>query len=291
MSKIKNQLSPRVRYILDSSMNMTSSIVLDLIPAYCFCLSAEESAELLFVSYLSAINIRTAALRKVCYDIRRSYEFCHRDLVNKILRSFNGLDAKGRQSAGYCLSSILSYLPILQRRRIQSFFLRSSYIGIRKRGYKSLKRESIVPVKPLKEAWRKYSDTECAFLIVNKFPVEYLIDNRDSLAEALTEKWQLARMYLRIGKVKPDLLVELKAKDQISYCYILAKLEGKLSLSEAKRILVDNMADERIGLLIWSFGHLGLWNALRYTQEKLPTIEKKSLQRIQKELHFRDSLK
>ena len=81
---------------------------------------------------------------------------------------------------------------------------------------------------------------------------------------------------IRMNEDSPFLknLVELKSIDEITYCYVLAKLDLSLSQTEAISIFESNINDDRIGLLIWSFGQLRLWDVLLEIEPKLPEIEK-----------------
>ena len=67
---------------------------------------------------------------------------------------------------------------------------------------------------------------------------------------------------MKIGRTNPELLDELKEIDEISFCYVLAIFGKKVSKNEANTILYNNYKDERIGLLLWSFGQMELWNTI-----------------------------
>lgn len=69
-------------------------------------------------------------------------------------------------------------------------------------------------------------------------------------------------MFLKLGAINFELVEELKDIDGISYCYVLTKFGKTISDIEAKEILKDNYKDERIGLLLWSFGQMGLWDII-----------------------------
>lgn len=267
----KLQIS-RVDQILELGSDQTLPDSCGLVAAYCNCLTPQQACDLLLKSQESQIGLRDRLLRKVCNDIEGLYSRCHEKLLQRLLASFLRADARGRQSIGYCLSTFSQHLPSTDRRAIQRVFLQSKYISVRKRGYKSLSTEPAVPQNLVQDAWQGFHDPDCAWLIVKTFPVSYLIQYRAALSAALSEGWQLARLYLRIGEVDQDLLSELKSIDEISYCYVLAKLGLKLSTKEAKTFVDINSGDERFGLLVWSFGHLGLWKALQYVQANLLAI-------------------
>jgi hypothetical protein len=271
MPKRKLQMS-RIDKILELAVDQNLLDTFGLVAAFCNCLAPQQACDLLVKSQESHIMLRGPLLRKVCNDIDQSYARCHDKLVQRLLVSFSQADARGRQGFGYCLSTLSQHIPSAECRAVQRVFLQSKYIGVRKRGYKSLSVEPEVSQNLVEDAWKQFHDPDCAWLIVKTFPAAYLIQHREALSAVFSEGWQLARLYLRIGEVDQDLLSELKSIDKISYCYVLAKLGLKLSAKEAKAFVDSCSGDERFGLLVWSFGRLGLWKVLQYVQAKLPAI-------------------
>jgi len=267
----------RIEYILELASNPEFASTFGIVAAYCYCLTPQQACDLLIQSQESQTTLRDSVLRRVCNDIDKSYSLIHEKLIRRLLASFSQADARGRQGLGYCLSTLSKHIPSTERRAIQSVFLQSKYVGVRKRGYKSLSTEGELPHSLVHDAWLQFQDQGCAWLIVKTSPVEYLIQHREALAAAFTEGWQLARLYLRIGEENQQLLKELKSMDQISYCYVLAKLGLKLSTKEAMSFVDVNSGDERFGLLVWSLGRLGLWEALQYVQAQIPSINEQQL--------------
>jgi len=267
----------RIAHILGLSFEDGVLGSVGLLGAYCFCLTPSEACNLLEQGLEARVDLRDTVLKKVCADLDNSYTDCHARLLKELLVRFSTVDSRGRQSFGYCLTAIVNHVPLAERRTIQEFFLASKYVGVRKRGYKSISADADIPQKLLLDAWERFSDSECAWLIVKTFPVDFLIQHRHSLLAVFSEGWQVARLYLRIGQRNPRLLEELKAMDQISYCYVLAKLDGRLSLKDAITMIDGNSRDERFGLLVWSLGRLRLWKALQYVESKLPAIQEQKL--------------
>lgn len=248
-----------------------------LASAYCFCLTPSHACEFLRRCVAARADLRDIALRKVCADIADSFGDCHRRLLEDLLSLFSESDSRGRQSLGYCLSTIAARVPEAGHRTIQEFFLTSKYVGVRKRGYKCVSADTVMPQELVRKAWEQFEDPECAWVIVKAFPPEFLVQHRASLVAAFTEGWQFARLYLRIAEIKPNLLAELREIDEISYCYVLAKLGRKIALKEAVKIIDSNSGDERFGLLVWSLGRLHMWEALRHVESQLPAIHEQRL--------------
>lgn len=267
----------KIQEIIDLEIEISLNEGNTLAAAFCYCLSPEESIELLLGVYRNRLDLRNNALRKVCDDLANSFDDCHKYLVNKLLSEFDSLNAKERQSSGYCLSSLVEVLPTFTKRKTQRFLLKSKYVDVRRRGYKSLSTEKKIPVSHVKNAWDNFKDPECAWLIINKLPVEYLLKNRKALLKRLEEGWRTSRLFIRIGAEHPEVVDELKLSDPISYCYALVKLGLSLSDEEAMAIFDQSMMDERLGLLIWAFGRLGLWNVLSYIKARLPDVERQRI--------------
>ena len=265
----------RTKYILALASNPEFASNFELVTAFCYCLTPRQACSLLVEAHSSHVALRDTVLRKVCKDIGNSYSLAHQKLVKQLLADFSRANMRERQSLGYCLSTLAEHIPSTERRTIQRVFLQSKYVSVRRRGYKSLSTEHNVPRHLVQKAWLQFQDEACAWLIVKTFPVRYLVQHREALASALSEGWQFARLYLRVGEENQKLLTELKAIDQISYCYVLAKLCLNLSTKEARSFVDSNSGDERFGLLIWSLGRLGQWDALKYVQAKLPEINEK----------------
>lgn len=86
-----------------------------------------------------------------------------------------------------------------------------------------------------------------------------------------------------MAEKNPSVLEDLKVKDEISYCYVLAKLRRPLQVRQAIEIANRASDDDRFGLLIWSFGQLGLWAALQHIEAKLPEIQERRIEAFKKE--------
>ncbi len=272
-----NEGMNRIDYILNLSFTGGVTDSVGLTRAYCFCLTPSHACALLRRCVVARVDLRDTALRKVCADIDDTFGDCHRRLLEDLLSLFSETDSRGRQSLGYCLSTIADHVPKAERRTIQEFFLMSKHVSVRKRGYKCVSADTVIPLALVRKAWEQFEDPACAWIIVKAFPPKFLVQHRASLAAAFSEGWQFARLYLRIAEIKPKLLTELRDIDEISYCYVLAKLGRKIALKEAVKIIDSNSGDERFGLLIWSLGRLHMWEALRHVESQLPAIQEKKL--------------
>ena len=145
-----------------------------IVAAYCSCLGADEACELLSRSVVERPEYRNWALRKVRADVESGFLPCHSELIDRLIRDFKKADYRLRQSLGYVLSSLAEVAPTARRRRVQAFFLRSQYVGVRRRGYKSVGLDARVPIRAVEDAWMRHRDHEAAWLITKRFPVDFL---------------------------------------------------------------------------------------------------------------------
>ncbi|ULQ46028.1 hypothetical protein JN531_013070 [Flagellatimonas centrodinii] len=191
-----------------------------IVAAYCYSLKAEEACELLRRSVVERPDYRNFALRKVCADVETQFLSCHSELVSNVIKDFKIADYRLRQSLGFVLSRIAEVAPTPTRRKIQKLFLNSQYVGVRRRGYKSVGIDERMPSAAVANAWMQYGDYEAAWLITKRFPVSFLAEHRELLQGQFDQGWQLSRLYLRIAEVDPSVLETLKTLDPISYCYV-----------------------------------------------------------------------
>lgn len=265
----------RIQEILGFQRPVDTTDTFGVESALCACLEPDESCELLQLAAIDRPDLRAGILKKVCADIDRAQLACHESAIAKLMDQLLVSNSRERQSLGYCLSQLSLHVDASLRRSIQKFFLSSCYISVRRRGYKSIGAniEDLVPEICL--AWNQFFDffdPECAWIITKAFPVDFLIANRSLLSGKFSEDWQFSRLYLRIGEKNPELVEELRAVNEISYCYVLAKLGKVLSLEEAKSIVTRTSTDEKFGLLVWSFGQMKLWAVLKYIEAELVGI-------------------
>jgi hypothetical protein len=274
---LKGEKMNRIEHVLELPIEKIKIDSFGLANAFICCLTPPQACELLQRCVVLRIDLRNSTIRKICNDIDISYSHCHERLLTKLMRMLPVADLRGRNSIGYCLAKIADHVRKPERHKILKCFLMAEYIEVRKRGYKCIANNLDSNNSLLLEAWEKFNDGECAWLIVKYFPEEFLIKNRRVLLSVFSENWQFARLYLRIGKAKPRMLKELKSLDQISYCYVIAKLDGHLDLKEAIQIVDGNAQNDRFDLLVWSLGRLRLWPALEYIENHQQNIREKRL--------------
>lgn len=229
-------------------------------------LSSIEACRFLEMGLAGDFILRRYLIRKIVGDLQKSYEPCHKQLVEKLI---SGLDDKTiRDRAAYPLSELCPYLPKKFRAEIITRFLGSRYKSLRSRGHKQLLMEWGGEYKSkIVENWVNYKDYYAARLMIENLSAKDLSLYKSSLVENIPP-WQLSRLYMKLVAQKKSLLKELKEIDPISYAYVMVKLDNKISQSEGEALLSKSYKDERVGLLLWCLGHSGLWKVIVGYNEK-----------------------
>jgi hypothetical protein len=235
-----------------------------LVDALVACLSPEEACQCVGVTIRADDVLQRALKRKICRDIEtHGFLPCHEELVGSWILRVNSSPLEIKRECVYWLSSVYRELPLGYKEAVLRSLLTSKYKTIRQRGYGILRSDwSDEHTDLLKQAWEKDHDELCAALIVEKFPTEFLLDQIDGLEKALSLPYRLAKLFIRIGVVQPDLLSRLAEIDEITFAYVLVRLRMKLTAEQALEIFERNKGDQRIGLLLWCLGQMGLWAVL-----------------------------
>jgi len=185
-----------------------------------------------------------------------------------------------KNSFAYLLQRLYWSMPLRERRTIIQSFLESKELGIRRRAYK-LMHEDWSPswIADLERSWYEWHDRQCACIVVDHFESIFLINHIDALAKDLNDGAYLSRLYIRVVPDKPRFLTKLRKIDGITYAYVAARLEKRISSKEARNLLQQYEFDSRLGILAWSLGRLGHWDLLTGFANNISEIEKRRSRR------------
>lgn len=264
-----------------------------LIAALVSCLDPQEACEILDLGFTQEPATRRAILRKIGRDVEHGPQECHYNLIEQLIHASERLRYSKKNSCGYCLSFLYDYLSEDLQRTIVEFFLTSRYVNMRRRAYKKLRSnwdpEYLLQVS---HAWAKHRDFECALLIAERFPLSYLQEHLTDLEQVLIEEnpRYLAKLFLRVGEVDSNKLERLASLDEITFAYVSAKLRQPLTAERALKIFESNRLDERIGLLIWCFGQMGLWSVLVRVANRAEELDQERLARIRAKYAAQEAL-
>lgn len=264
--KFSNQVNirmNRIRYITElANAHFSMSDDHNTIYALIMALTPKQACSFFDLKFEQNYKIRQWTARKISHDLKTEYLPCHQDLFSTMIDMINQKPFKKRDSCAYAIDTMCDSLPPEQGDMAIKTFLASPYIRVRRRAYKRLLRDWDQRYQEnVRLNWDKFQDRECIGIILKHFSVDYLLLHYKEFLD-YSEPYQLSKLFIKISSRKPNKVKELKHLDEISYAYALTKLEKKLTHSEAKQFLHNNYSDSRIGLLIWCFGQMGLWNAI-----------------------------
>ena len=255
------------------------STLYSIFTAMVFCLRPEQACSFLDVSFSQEYKKRLAIMKKISHDIQCEYTDCHKELLYRLMESMESLPSNKRQSCGYCITYLIRYIPCGDKEKALLFLLSSKWKPIRSKGYKYLLRNwDDSWASQVEENWNKNADFDAARLIIEHFPESYLVEKFDTIRPILENSYFIRRFYLRVVSSDSSRLSQIRRRDSITYAYLLVKLNIKLNNNEALDILEESKTDNRIGLLIWCFGRMGLWSVLQNIYENVDDLKQAQYQ-------------
>lgn len=243
-----------IKYFSESDYTIINPLIHSLLPI--------EACDFLDLTFKQDYRVRRYVLKKISNDIFKTYSKEHKKLITLLIKK---MDEKGfgrKESCSSAINFLYSSLPIKEKGRILNIFSASKSSTNRNRAFKIInsswnkKYQAII-----EQAWLTFKDQYCLKIILIHFPSSYLIQNYKNILQ-YADPYQTSKLFLKLGEINFEIVGELKKIDQISYSYVLTKFDKRLSDYEAMEILKNNYKDDRIGLLLWCFGQMGLWDII-----------------------------
>lgn len=229
------------------------------------CLSADEVCDTLDLQFHQSSKRREKILRRIAADMENDFREKHFELANNLVSSLSKLPYPKQTSCAYCLSYLFNLLPIQIQEVILRIFLFSYYRSFRKRAYKILQEIwDETCIEQIANSWSSYRDIDAAKLIIDKFPIEFLADNFDELSEDVRRSRHFSILFVRLYEQNPEILELLNADkdDEMTHLYVLTKVNRPVTYEQALSIFEKYKDDDKIGLIIWCFGQMKLWDVL-----------------------------
>lgn len=259
----------KVKYI-DDYFSSYSSIFLDysVIQSLIYALSPQEACQFFDFTFDKNYRLRRCILRKISNDISTRYLDDHKYLIDKLLSRGKERGNKKKEICFSTLDFLFDCLPSNLQNCLLIEFLESKSRRNRERGYKKLRLVwKDMFVERIHNNWVTYHDARCLNLVIDYFPIGYLEKFHHALIE-YADSYQLSRLFLRLSKFDTIPVDSLRQIDPITYTYVLVKLNKTLAEKDAHDILMEKIDDERVGLLLWCFGQMKLWdNIVEYIDE------------------------
>lgn len=263
----------RIDFIEDFGKVGDSSERRALFSAFVSCLTPAEACQILDLELSQEPPKRRAVLRKIGRDLERDLEECHVALIAQIMAGIEK-QAHTRQTFGYYLEYLYGFAPIAVQKQIIAFLLSSKYRSVRERGYRRLVQKehwNNGDQAVIEAAWSTFRDERCAELIIDRFPASYLDKNFAELEQQAIGR-AYKNLYLHLIPLDKGRLSLLARTDEITFAYILTKQGAKLGQKRATALYENNKFNDRIGLLIWCYGQMGLWKVLEKINREMDDV-------------------
>lgn len=205
--------------------------------------------------------------RQIIQDASSEFQSYHEHFVRQLFRQFDDLKYPVRVSCAYLLGDMYGFMSSDLQDELIDLLLHSGYAPIRRRCYELLDRHWRPSFQSVaEESWHRKKESASARLAVKRLPPEFLVTNFDELHE-LIKPHEITQLYARASEKDPRILERLKGSDDITYAYILQKCGQKVRGAEALAMVDRNIDNDRLGLLVWCLGRMGLWNVLNVIYE------------------------
>lgn len=171
---------------------------------------------------------------------------CHHMLVHDLMKAYEELSYNKKKACAHTLGYLCEYLPEQEQAHVIRFLLASKYIGARRAGYRKLETHWNDSYQSLVVSnCNTLKDPESTRLIIDHFPVEHLETNSLALQKEVKGTRYLSRLYMRVAERTPTKLEELQQIDEITFAYVLVKMNRPLNDDESLGIFERNKNDVR----------------------------------------------
>jgi len=209
-----------------------------LIGALVAALPSSEKCDLLDLGFEQPYELRRSILREINRDMENRFTDHHRALIEDLLDAHDGLPYRRKKGCFQALSALYDSLPSDLQREVLSKLIHSKYVDARRKAYRLLSKQWQPDyLEALISTW-SHRDFECARLLARHLPLAQLEQMRSEIEEVLLAEgpFYLARLFIRLGKYDAEVLHRLQELDEVSYCYVKAKIGLPISEEEARDI-------------------------------------------------------
>ncbi|MCF7912926.1 MAG: hypothetical protein K9M99_10385 [Candidatus Cloacimonetes bacterium] len=251
----------KLEYIEEYSKNGYSNDN-TLLYALVRCLSYEKQIRL-FNRIYSYDNRLRKVLLKLLVDNYENDESEISSLIAGILIEYSQFKGNTRDRVDYCLRELFIIANKSTQIIIIDFLSHSKYTNARKTALSLLKYHKIIGYEDFIEEEAYSNKSKIALnIIIDRYSSSYIFEHRNLLIKLSKDKFVLARLYKRACEFDKNCIEELRAINEISYCYLKIKLGLKISEDEMSKIIIENKNQENYNLLIWVLGQLKYWNLI-----------------------------
>ncbi len=253
----------RATVVRSLAMQDSEEVDLAVLRGLIKCLTPGEVCEALDTGLRQASRHRRLLVERVAADARELLLPCHEQLARDLLRRFAVLPYRKKQSCASIMDALYEWLPGELQREILSLFFTSRYRAMRKRGHKRLRQESDSRLRDsVCAGWETFRDEEAARAVIQFASTEAIEARFSELESVVDGSWLQDRLYCRMAEADPAFLDLLRDRDGIAFAYACVKTSTPIPDHLAFRLHEQYREDERLGLLVWCFGELRMWDVL-----------------------------
>lgn len=192
-----------------------------IVSSLVYALTPDEACKYLDLTFKQNHNIRRFLLKKISKDIAKSYTSEHKKLIASLIKKLNEKNFRKKECCSCALDNLRSNLPARVKVRIFKIFLESKSRYIRSLAFRELIYEwNNKYYQIIEQLWHSFHDNYCLRIILAHFPITFLLDNYKTILQH-AKHYQKPKLFIKVGKVKPELVTDLKEIDEISYCYVI----------------------------------------------------------------------
>lgn len=178
------------------------------------------------------------------------------------------------QAINVCLYRLFNRIDDASQTKVVKLWLSDRYADSKKKFIAvARRRQDLREVEAVFEYWRRTEDKSAIKYLVYHAPVEWLHEHIEPLLERSLEPWLISRLLLRLADRDKNIIERVRTSDPITYLYLCAKTNRRLSNPDAMKLFLSGVADtDRRGLALWAIGRLGLWDVLQELSSRAECI-------------------
>lgn len=238
------------------------------------CLSRNEASECIMEDQIFfSLPLRRPIIRKVKQDASKKLSKCHLRLFDDLTLLLRDASGYEQQVASQILCELFGVLELPQRTELIQQLLATEKRSLMRRALKLMKQnwqEEYLDI--VTRTWAALPTPFVAELMVEHAPFEILRENIPDLITSTIGTRYLTALFKKVQEHTSRYDNLLLSADPITYIYLLTKSGKRLSAPIAKKLYLENYSNERVGLLIWCYGQMGLWEVLKFIADEHPRL-------------------
>jgi hypothetical protein len=266
---------------LDRYLEMAdkSDLPSGMLGAFAACFTWDEVADVLANVIDDADWVRRPILNRVlrlAQDTPNSRAL--NGLVSKLLE-VAGEQVRLRRRVGSVLSALFGFLTVATQRKVIAYWQGSASVDSQDRWLKAVEQyDRHFNAEEIFRFWRDTRHWKAAKLIAYRAPPTFVQTALEEIIEHCDQGWVVSRAALRACRLSEAHLDNIRMRFPVSYVYLCAKTGRQLAEDVAIETFIKEGPETFTGsrsLVLWSIGHLGMWDTLEKICQLWPDIREK----------------